>query len=1073
MIDDAHISKVLSAVRIQDVYGSDLIRGGNGRYKRCCPFHSEKSASFTIYDDGHYHCFGCSAHGNAASYIAQTEHIGYYDAIRKLAKLYQIDLEEKSAIERTPEEVQLDLEREQMRVVYEQVSKHYQENLYADTPESHDALAYATKRWGAEFVRRYGIGYALYSNDLLDFAEKQHIKKDVLEKLGLIKRDEKDGHYYDLFRCRIMIPIRSISHLTIAFTARLVQSIYDKNNKSGRAAPAKYFNSTNSPLFVKENCIFGIDIAYHVAAQEDKFYLVEGGPDVLRLQSIGVENTVASLGSSWSEHQLKQLHQRAHKLCLIPDIDKVPLGKPWGIGIESAIATAKKALIEGFESVTIIEIETSGPDKKVDADEHFSTIDVFKSKEEKDFILWYAEKLHNQDPNKDMEYIQAISELLTYVDDDHRTYFVGKLKHIIPSNISTWKNFINGKKRTQAQETLKKSKPTNTLDKDILDKYGFQEEGHHYVSVTAEGKTKCWSNFVLHPLFHIKDPIASSRLFEIINDDGRKDIVEMSIDEMITMARFRKKIESLGNFIWMAKEDQLLRLKQYLYCVTETAQLIRQLGWQRQWGFYAFGDGVFYNNQWIKANENGIVRLEEGTPEQRNYYLPAACQIYSTDQNSYQYERKFVHKYHGDFSLHDYVNQFVLAFGDNAKVAFAYLLAALFRDLVLPVNKNFPLLNVFGPKGSGKTELAHCLMAFFVFDNIPPNLKNSTSAAIAESIAQCCNALVHLDEYKNTLDLDKIEMLKAIWDGTGRTRMNIDKGKRETSVVDTGVILTGQEMTSQDNALFTRLIYLTTSTVDTNRTAKAREIFHNLTDMRAQGCTHLTLQLLSYRPQFEANIKNSWAVVCDDLLGQAQGVDLEERIFHNWAVPLAAFHALRNSLKDVLPFDYEDLLKVCGRFMKKHNGQSAENDEVQGFWDILTSLRNIGELVEGNDYTIEYRDKFRLHKEKGALEGKLVQLDPPRKILFIRHRIVLPKYSKFGKDHSMNVLPESSMKSYIESSTQYYFGESANKRFKLYDRTGAFIKDDQDNAFCLDYKVVSEKYNIHWDNDEITPETED
>lgn len=122
----------------------------------------------------------------------------------------------------------------------------------------------------------------------------------------------------------------------------------------------------------------------------------------------------------------------------------------------------------------------------------------------------------------------------------------------------------------------------------------------------------------------------------------------------------------------------------------------------------------------------------------------------------------------------------------------------------------FPLLNVFGPKGSGKTELAETLMTFFAADNEPLNIETATIPAISDSAASVSNALVHIDEYKNGIDIKKIEMLKDFWGGFGRSKMNMDKDKKkEQARVDCGFILTGQEMPTADIALFTRLIYLT------------------------------------------------------------------------------------------------------------------------------------------------------------------------------------------------------------------------------------------------------------------------
>lgn len=129
--------------------------------------------------------------------------------------------------------------------------------------------------------------------------------------------------------------------------------------------------------------------------------------------------------------------------------------------------------------------------------------------------------------------------------------------------------------------------------------------------------------------------------------------------------------------------------------------------------------------------------------------------------------------------MREYSDKLVQVFGDNAKVGICFLLASLFRDIIVGQTKSFPILNLFGPKGSGKSELGHSLMSFFIIKNTPPNIQNATIAALGDAVAQCANSLVHIDEYKNSIDLDKREFLKGIWDGTGRSRMNMDRDKKK------------------------------------------------------------------------------------------------------------------------------------------------------------------------------------------------------------------------------------------------------------------------------------------------------
>lgn len=165
----------------------------------------------------------------------------------------------------------------------------------------------------AEDVPVSSGGYAPRSSRLLiDFAKQHNIPESVLLELGVLRKSEKDGRLYAFFRERIMIPIRDRFSRIIGYTARYIGDSPDT---------AKYLNSATSLIYSKESSIFGIHIALRTAAKENKFYLVEGAPDVLRLQLIGANNVIASLSSAWTERQLSQIKRYSSNLCFLPDAD--------------------------------------------------------------------------------------------------------------------------------------------------------------------------------------------------------------------------------------------------------------------------------------------------------------------------------------------------------------------------------------------------------------------------------------------------------------------------------------------------------------------------------------------------------------------------------------------------------------------------------------------------------------------------------------------------------------------------------------------------------------------------------
>ena len=413
---------------------------------------------------------------------------------------------------------------------------------------------------------------------------------------------------------------------------------------------------------------------------------------------------------------------------------------------------------------------------------------------------------------------------------------------------------------------------------------------------------------------------------EMLLDEGFvrevRGIVKVAGDEFPVVWRYDGACFYSGLRIPMfdIQFNQLTKLNEFLYEKTETATEITQLGWQKD-DFFAFGNGIVINGRWEPVDEFGIVRLKDID----NFYLPAASKIYRHERKLFQFERKFVHSSLSEVSFRAYSDKLIEVFGDNAKVGICFLLATLFKDVVTAKTKNFPILNLFGPKGSGKSELGHSLMAFFIINNDPPNLSSATDAALADAVAQCANALVHVDEYKNTIELSRREFLKGLYDGVGRTRMNMDRDKkRETTAVDCGVILSGQEMPTIDIAIFSRMLYLTFDKSEFTPEAKRR--FDELKSMRDLGCSHLVLELLGHRKRVEADFAANYNAAFADIQAALDGQSIEDRIFRNWVTPLAMYRTLSGVLD--VGFDYRDILSICVEGIKRQNGVCRDVDPI-------------------------------------------------------------------------------------------------------------------------------------------------
>ena len=1071
MIDERIIEQVLDRADPVDIIGRHVeLKKKGSLYWACCPIHKEKTPSFCVNPArGTWHCFGCGKGGNVIGFLMEHEAMTFPEAVRTLAKQYGIEVEERKL---SPEEEQQRMKRESMFIINERCAEHFRENLHKE--EYKDARSYIVGRWGKEYVEETGIGFAPDTwDDLLKFAQSAGLSLELMNEMGLLKRNEK-GRYYDGYRGRAVIPIRNRTRQIIGFTAR---------DMTGSKEVAKYLNPPENDIYHKRSSIFGIDLAARQAAKEGKFYLVEGAPDAMQLQRIRINNAVAPLGGAWTKEQLEMLKKYAPKVCFLPDADPPNLerGEKLGAGTRNALKNGELAMQCGL-AVSVREIPLAEDHTKQDPDSFCTSHSKFDTLKEEDFISFFARYSFEEVETTEErgEAVNRVCALLALVNDEVKEgMYVKELSLAGYADKAAWTSALKrAKKLVKAKQVISESKK---IDRDLYQKYGFYEEFNSYFALAGDsGKPTQWSNFTMTPMFHIKDSLLPKRLYRIKNQNRQEEIIEMKQEDLVSLNKFKQKVEGLGNYIWLATEKELTKLKMFLYEQTETALEVTQLGWQRQ-GFFAYGNGCF-DGEWHEADPYGIVRLKEG-----NYYLPGCSVIYRDDAKLFQFERRFVYTNYNNISLRDFAGKLIRVFGDNAKVGLCFLLAALFRDIIAGQTKSFPILNLFGPKGSGKSELGHSLMSFFIIKNTPPNIQNATIAALGDAVAQCANALVHIDEYKNSIDLDKREFLKGLWDGTGRSRMNMDRDKkREITAVDCGVILSGQEMPTIDIALFSRLVYLTFT--KTEFSTDEKRAFDDLKAVRDLGLSHLTLQLLRHRARMEADFSDNYRQCMDDLNDRLRGETVEDRIQRNWVIPLAAFRTLEAAID--LPFAYNDLLQICVDGILRQNRETKSNNELANFWNVVSYLQQDGEIFLESDFRIDYLPSLKTNKTAIPY-----QFRTPKPILRLRTDRIFPLYKKYSKQVGDAALPTESLNFYLENSHEY-LGVQNSVRFKVIQK-GVEVKKEVDlgsgtkkyytqsitkQALCFDYAALMEAYNINLnvetmgtdslDDPEETPKTD-
>ncbi|QUB71718.1 DNA primase [Prevotella multiformis] len=1027
MIPKAIIEKILDRTRIEEVVETFIpLRKSGANYKALCPFHQENTPSFTVTPHrGIFYCFGCKKGGNAITFLMEHENMSYPEAVRWLGRKYGIEVEER---EETIEEKQARLKRESLLIVNEKVHDFYRMEFLNDKA----AQNYAYKRWGKKYCDEISIGFAPQEGKSLS---RLPLQRAFLEELGLIN---KQG--YDFFQHRIVIPIRSRFQHIIGFTARVMDD-----------SQPKYLNSKESLLYNKRSTLFGLDVAWKAAGRERKLYLVEGAPDCMRLQLIGVGNAVADLGSNWTAEQFALIHKAADRVCFLPDRDPPKDGEAFGTGISAIMKAGRMAMEQGL-IVSVKEIPEGKDGEKQDPDSYFQMMQTFREAEETDFILWMAAKLfvRSQNTEQKSDAVKQVAYLLTFVEDDTKlSMYIDALTRYHRGKLF-WKKAIES-------ESARKGQPKEQ-ETDTHRRYGFWTEHSKYYSTTEKGGIYEWSNFTMQSLFHIKDPLMAKRIYVLQNELGVKELVELEQEDLISLQKFKQKVESLGNFVWKAGDKELTKLKCYLYEKTETAMQVKQLGWNRK-GFYAFGNGIFDGKGFHAVDDYGIVRLGD----KGNYYLPAYSKIYKEKTDYFKFERQFVHLHFSMVSLHEFTRQLFLVFGDNGRVGFCFYLATLFRDIVKLASRSFPILDLFGPKGSGKSEMGTTLMSLFMIDNVPPNIQNSTIPALNDTVAAAANALVHIDEYKNGIDTLKVEFIKGLWDGTGRTRMNMaaDK-KKETTAVNAGVIISGQEMPTADIALFSRLIFLSFPKSDFTQAEK--DNYQTLLQMRSKGMSHLTLQLLPLREKLAPVFYDMYRQTMDEVNSRLAGCTVIDRIILNWVIPLTVFRCLETYID--IPLTYAEYFNITIDGIIRQNLECKTNDELGSFWRMVQFLNSEGEIGEGADFKIRSVTRFHSSTVKGT------EWAAPHKILYLQKTRIFMLYKLNAHRNGETSLPEESLKYYLENNKgylgeqrmTYHVVKKGNQvlNFEHRDAKGQPTKMSvQQRSYCFDYEKLVEAFDIN------------
>lgn len=411
MIDRATVDKILDSAEIVDVI-SDFVslkrRGAN--YIACCPFHNEKTPSFSVSPSkGIFKCFGCGKAGSAVTFIMEHEHLTYVEALKYLGKKYGIEVHEA---EETPEDAAERLKYESLLVVSEFAQKFFSDTMYNTQVGRAVGLSYfkEAREFSDDTIKKFGLGFAPDSKKnegdarmqtLASAALKAGYKKEFLIGTGLCI-ERSDNTLVDKFYDRVMFPIHSISGRVIAFGGRTLL-----NDKS----VAKYVNSPETEIYHKSNVLYGLFQAKSAIAKLQKCYLVEGYADVISMHQAGIENVVASSGTSLTQGQIRLIKRFTNKITVLYDGDAA--------GIKASIRGIDMLLEEGMEVKIVLIPEGHDPDDFARSHSYSEIVD-FLDRSETDFVDFKYELLSAdiaRDPIRKAELIKEIVRTISLIPD--------------------------------------------------------------------------------------------------------------------------------------------------------------------------------------------------------------------------------------------------------------------------------------------------------------------------------------------------------------------------------------------------------------------------------------------------------------------------------------------------------------------------------------------------------------------------------------------------------------------------------------------------------------------------------
>ncbi|WP_289004632.1 DNA primase [Parabacteroides sp.] len=453
MIDQPTIDRILDTANIVDVVSEFVTLRKRGiNYVGLCPFHTDKTPSFYVSPAKNIcKCFACGEGGTAVHFIMKHEQLNYFDALRYLAKKYNIEIQER---ELTDKEKQRRSDRESMLIVNSWAQQYFSTQLYEHVEGKTVGLRYFAERgFREDTIRKFQLGYSLDQRDALyKAATKNGYKKEFLEKTGLVIAYDNGG-VNDRFRGRVIFPVHTLSGKVVAFGGRVLK----KDEKT-----AKYVNSPESEIYHKSNELYGIYFAKQSMVKEDRCFLVEGYTDVISMHQAGIENVVASSGTALTQGQIRLIHRFTNNITVLYDGDAA--------GIKAALRGIDLLLEDGMNVKVVLLPDGEDPDSFA-RKHNASQFAEFIKQSETDFIRFKTRLLLDDAGNDPIKRSSLITDIIRTVaiipDNIARSIYIRECSAMMEIDEQVLLNEVNkirlNKEERQNNQTQSTPPVSNTM----------------------------------------------------------------------------------------------------------------------------------------------------------------------------------------------------------------------------------------------------------------------------------------------------------------------------------------------------------------------------------------------------------------------------------------------------------------------------------------------------------------------------------------------------------------------------------------------------------------------------------